>query len=544
MRRALRYAAAAVLAGALALMAVQAPDLQGATGQTDPEQAPIGQDGTRQDGTRQDGAGQITPASAAAASTSAFPFQAQLQNSGGAVNGRCDLKFSLYDALLGGNKVAGDLFRADMTISNGLIATSLDFGDVFGSAGRWLEVAVRCPTGSGAYTTLSPRQEIGWLPRATLANRVLNLAEAPGDFAARGFLRSIRGSSTDGVAGGIELLNTISGNRWQMSTSRDQDELLVGLIDAASGWSHVASFYPQGGMLVNGDLYVSGVLSRTIETRGYLRSAVGDPNSTSAGTLELVNLLTNNTWQLTTNRDTDTLQWWFGENRATWKHIASMEPNGDVQFNYKLHVGGNAFSFLQSPAAILWQNTGAALGHAGTAGDYSVNAEAGDLVLRAADGKRLLLGRGNTAANYPAALTVAPSGLVSIPNLQTGGQVEANLQTAQEQAQAHIDRFERGDVLCWDAARQQTDRCTQPASPLVVGIANGDGKPLISGVEPIKVLAPVRPGDMLVAAATPGYAAAWAAQHVGEPPVGSVIAKALEACEQDCTTVTALILFR
>lgn len=56
------------------------------------------------------------------------------------------------------------------------------------------------------------------------------------------------------------------------------------------------------------------------------------------------------------------------------------------------------------------------------------------------------------------------------------------------------------------------------------------------------MLAPVRPGDMRLPPPC-RLLAAWAAQ-AGEPPVGSVIAKALETCEENCTTVTALILFR
>jgi hypothetical protein len=373
---------------------------------------------------------------------------------------------------------------------------------------------------------------------------VLNLSEAPGDFAARGFLRSIRGSSVDPTAGGIELFNIISGNRWQLSTTRDRDELMVGMIDADNIWHHAASFYPDGSTVLVGDLWLSKVVSSTVETRGYLRSMRGIAAESNAGTLELGNLLTNNRWQLTTNSATDTLQWWYGENEANWKHVSSLNTNGDMQLNYKLLVAGDAFTFINSPASILWGTSGAALGHAGAARDYSQDAIAGDLVLRAADGKSILLGRGAAAANWPAALTVAASGLVSIPNLQTGGQIEANLQTPQEQAQGRIRRFTLGDVLCWNPQTEQTDRCTVAASPLVVGIANGDGKPLINGVEPVKVLGPVHPGDLLVASNQPGYAAAWPMPDRGEPPAGSVIAKALEACEEACTTVRSLILFR
>jgi hypothetical protein len=99
---------------------------------------------------------QEPPLHAAALSPTSFPFQAHLQSSGQPVNGVCDTRFSLYDALLGGSKVAADRFTANLAVTNGLLNTTLDFGDVFGADARWLEVAVRCPAGSGAYTAPRP----------------------------------------------------------------------------------------------------------------------------------------------------------------------------------------------------------------------------------------------------------------------------------------------------------------------------------------------------------------------------------------------------
>lgn len=481
---------------------------------------------------------------ALAVPSTSLPFQGSLRNAGGPIDGVCDLKFSLYDAASGGARIGSDLFRTGVTLADGYIATSLDFGDVFGNAARWLEIAVRCPAGQGSYVTLTPRQEVGWTPRAQVAQRVLNLASAPGDFTANGALRSTRNDPQDGLAGALELINGANGNRWQLGIGRADDALVLGIIPSGGSWLHAATFEPDGDLILVHDLYLNGVITSNLEVQGVLRSARGLPDDTSAGLLELQNTLTNNRWHITTNRDTDDLQYWFAENGDTWSHAATLERDGDLTVNNRLHVVGNSLNFMNSPAGILWQDGGAAIGHAAMVGEYSVNALPGDLVMRADDGRRILLGRGNAAANFPAALTVAADGQVSIPNLQTGGVVEANLQTPAELASARIERFRQGDLLCWDAMTEALALCAEHASPLVVAIANAAGKPLIAGVEPVRACGAVQPGDLLVASAAPGCAVAWAAIHTESAPPGVVIAKALGTQATGEGLVKAMILAR
>ncbi|MGQ9854807.1 MAG: hypothetical protein ACUVTG_15580, partial [Candidatus Oleimicrobiaceae bacterium] len=87
----------------------------------------------------------------------AFTYQGQLKKGGNPVNGNCDLQFSLWNAASGGTQVGTTQTKTNVSVSNGLFTTSLDFGSAFTGDARWLEIAVRCPTGSGSYTTLSPR---------------------------------------------------------------------------------------------------------------------------------------------------------------------------------------------------------------------------------------------------------------------------------------------------------------------------------------------------------------------------------------------------
>jgi hypothetical protein len=100
----------------------------------------------------------------------AFTYQGQLEQSGAPTNGTCDLQFSLFDALSGGNQAGTTLTVTPVNVTDGLFSVQLDFGgSAFDGNDRWLQVAVRCPTGSGNYTTLAPRQPLTAAPYALYA---------------------------------------------------------------------------------------------------------------------------------------------------------------------------------------------------------------------------------------------------------------------------------------------------------------------------------------------------------------------------------------
>jgi hypothetical protein len=74
-------------------------------------------------------------------------------------------------------------------IGNGLFTTNLDFGsDAFHGDARWLDIAVRCPPGSGSYTPLG-RQALTAVPYALYAQKaggyekVIVVAKSGGDYA-------------------------------------------------------------------------------------------------------------------------------------------------------------------------------------------------------------------------------------------------------------------------------------------------------------------------------------------------------------------------
>lgn len=116
--------------------------------------------------------GGFLPATVGAAPAAAlgtdFTYQGQLKKDGAPVNGTCDLQFGLWNAASGGAQIGTTQTRTNVPVSNGYFTIpDLDFGAAaFQGDARWLAVAVRCPAGSGSYTTLSPRQALTAAPYA------------------------------------------------------------------------------------------------------------------------------------------------------------------------------------------------------------------------------------------------------------------------------------------------------------------------------------------------------------------------------------------
>lgn len=95
----------------------------------------------------------------------AFTYQGRLTDGGGPANGDYDFEFKLYDDM--SFQVGSTITVDDKQVANGLFAVELDFGgDIFTGDARLLEIGVRPGADTGAYTTLSPRQELTPSPYA------------------------------------------------------------------------------------------------------------------------------------------------------------------------------------------------------------------------------------------------------------------------------------------------------------------------------------------------------------------------------------------
>lgn len=100
----------------------------------------------------------------------AFTYQGQLKNNGTPVNGTCDFRFGLWDDSTIGNQVGTTQTVNSLVVMNGLFTTPINFGDgvssQFTGDARWLAIRVRCPSGTGVFETLDPRQAMTPAPVA------------------------------------------------------------------------------------------------------------------------------------------------------------------------------------------------------------------------------------------------------------------------------------------------------------------------------------------------------------------------------------------
>jgi len=110
---------------------------------------------------------------ASTALSTGFTYQGQLAKGGSLVNEACDFQFSLWDGAgsgsppSGGTQVSSTQPVSNTNVTSGLFTVRLDFGSsAFTGDARYLQIAVRCPAGSGNYTTLAPRQPLTAAPYA------------------------------------------------------------------------------------------------------------------------------------------------------------------------------------------------------------------------------------------------------------------------------------------------------------------------------------------------------------------------------------------
>jgi hypothetical protein len=104
----------------------------------------------------------------------AFTYQGRLDSGGNAANGFYDLRFAIYDMASGGAPQGSAVTNAATAVSNGLFTVTLDFGNQFPGAARWLDIGVRT-NGGGAFVPLSPRQALLPAPYAIHAAKALDV---------------------------------------------------------------------------------------------------------------------------------------------------------------------------------------------------------------------------------------------------------------------------------------------------------------------------------------------------------------------------------
>ena len=102
---------------------------------------------------------------AGSSQTNAFTYQGKLNDGGAPATTNYDFSFDLYDDVAAGSHIGSTVQKLNVPITNGLFTLTLDFGDQFPGAARFLAIGVR-PAGGSGFTNLSPRQPITAVPYA------------------------------------------------------------------------------------------------------------------------------------------------------------------------------------------------------------------------------------------------------------------------------------------------------------------------------------------------------------------------------------------
>jgi len=113
--------------------------------------------------------------------TSEFTYQGQLTASGLTAITTADFQFALFDAVTDGAQIGTTVSKDNVAIVNGVFTTTLDFGPAaFSGNARWLQVAVRSPSGIGGFTSLAPRQSVTATPNATFSSNTRGISVVDG----------------------------------------------------------------------------------------------------------------------------------------------------------------------------------------------------------------------------------------------------------------------------------------------------------------------------------------------------------------------------
>ncbi len=220
----------------------------------------------------------------------AFTYQGRLNDGAAPASGSYDLQFAVYDAASGGSKQAPFMTNSATAVSNGLFTVTLDFGNIFSGAARWLDIGVRT-NGGGTFTLLAPRQALTPTPYAIFAGGASNLVGAvssanlagtyaqavtlnnPGNvFAGDGTgVTNVNAAQLNGLAAGNFWQlggNTVSAGQFLGSTNEQAVEIKVNAVRALRLEPHATSPNVIGGF--SGNFVGEGFFGSTIGGGGSL----------------------------------------------------------------------------------------------------------------------------------------------------------------------------------------------------------------------------------------------------------------------------------
>lgn len=166
--------------------------------------------------------------------TEAFTYQGVLESSGIPVNQSVDLQFSIFDDPSTGTMLGPVNTKTNVVLTSGVFTVQLDFGPIFTTSARFLEIAVRIPhdpTDTAPFVTLNPRQLLTPTPVASFALEAA-IAGDDGDWSIADLNSdglSDLGSTADGFVaiGSFDIMNVPDNKLHIRSTGTDGIKLEV-----------------------------------------------------------------------------------------------------------------------------------------------------------------------------------------------------------------------------------------------------------------------------------------------------------------------------
>ena len=120
-----------------------------------------------------------------AAQGTALTYQGRLTENAAPANGTYSLRFTLFNAEVGGGQIGPVLTNASVPVAGGLFTTTIDFGaGVFPGSPRWLEIGVRTNGSISAHQTLGGRQPLTPTPYAIFASNAATAMSVTGTISA------------------------------------------------------------------------------------------------------------------------------------------------------------------------------------------------------------------------------------------------------------------------------------------------------------------------------------------------------------------------
>ena len=137
----------------------------------------------------------------------AFTYQGRLSDGSNVASGTYDLRFAIYDSPTAGAQKGIIITNTALAVSNGFFTATLDFGNQFPGASRWLEIGVRTNGGS-SFFPLSPRQSLTPAPYAITAGSVISGGLSSGTYGNVITLNNAANSITGTFSGnGVNVTN-------------------------------------------------------------------------------------------------------------------------------------------------------------------------------------------------------------------------------------------------------------------------------------------------------------------------------------------------